>query len=159
MIKPGFVVLTVCLMAVTALGCGGGGSAQDQTIAANASLTKAAFVKQATAICDRGKARMVGEFQSYQQRAKQPVSATDPGIEVIETIFIPRLSEQLEEIRALGAPPKDRAQIETYLVGTREALEQVEDRKLSANKDLLTTFKSAGAIALDLGIKPCAYGY
>ena len=126
MIKK-FAVVFVGLIAVTALvaGCG---SSDDES--STSSLTKAEFVKQGNAICRNGNTKIESEFEEFAEKhhLKKNEKPSEPVLEeATETILVPAISSQVEEIRALGTPEGDEGEVDKILSGAEEAVEEAEE--------------------------------
>ena len=101
-------------------GCGGSDDS-------SSSLTKAEFVKKGNAICAAGNKEIEAGFEAFGKEhhlsENKPPSEAESK-EVAETILIPAVSKQVEQIRALG-PPDDEA--EEVVDSAEESLEEAED--------------------------------
>lgn len=125
-------------LAVLLFGCGGGEASSP------APLTKAVFVKKASALCER----------SRQKAAENTASSFSSAIH--QTV-LPAIEEAVEGIRSLGMPSGDESKIEAMLDSTQEAVEQAEGQKVSSLPELETFFKKAASEARKYGIPACAY--
>lgn len=110
---------SAALLAVGIGGCGGGDSTTDT--ATTAALTKAEFVKQANAICAEGNKETDAIFASFDKGEPKAEAET-----VIENQFVPSVQQQIDEIRALGAPEGDEATVEEMLDLAQADLETIE---------------------------------
>jgi hypothetical protein len=113
------ICAALALVALIA-GCG---SSDDSS----SSLTKAEFVKKGNAICAAGNKEIEDGFEAFAEEhdlsGKQPPSEAESK-EVAETVLIPAVSKQVEQIRALG-PPDDEA--EEVVDSAEESLEKAEE--------------------------------
>jgi len=93
-----------------AAGCGGGDPA----------ISKAEYVREGNAICIRGNAEIAA-------KAKQPSPNADADIirKFIE-IFIPGIRDQLHQLRSLGYPKGDKAELEAIFNDAEALLARVE---------------------------------
>jgi hypothetical protein len=126
MIKK-FAVVVAGLIAVTMLVAGCGGS--DDESSTN-SLTKAEFLKQGNAICRKGNAKIESEFEEFAEKHhfKENEKPSEPVLEeATETILVPAISGQVEEIRALGTPEGDEGEVDKILSGAEEAVKEAEE--------------------------------
>jgi hypothetical protein len=155
MIKK-FAVVVAGLFAVTALiaGCGSG---DDESSTSTSSLTKAEFIKQADSICTQGNKDINTGFEEFSKEndldeTKEPPKPVQE--EAIETILIPAINRQIEEVRALGTPEGDDGQLEEVLTSEEEAIAEGEDDPL---KLFETTAKQreANKMARDYGLTVC----
>jgi hypothetical protein len=145
-----FIALSAALAAVAliAAGCGSDDSTTDST----ASLTKAEFVKQGNAICAAGNKEINAGFNEALPKGKQPSKAELD--EAIETVLIPSISKQIEEIRALGAPEGEEEAVEDFLAGAEEELEKGEEEPAYLATD--ASFKNTNQEGKALGLTSCA---
>lgn len=153
-------LLAVGLATVVAVaGCGGSGgsSAADTT---TATISKAEFIKKADAICTNGQKRSQSEFTAFAEenpnpKAKEPTAAE--WSEIGTQILVPALRRQLDEIRQLGSPAKDEAQIEEFLDQTEEAIEKLEEEPETA-KSPAKLLADAHKTIKGYGFKVCGGG-
>jgi hypothetical protein len=136
----------VLALALVAAGCG---SSDDST---TASLTKAEFLKQGNAICDAGNKEINAGFEEALPKGKQPSEAELS--EAMETVLIPSVTKQVEEIRALGAPEGEEEAIEDFLTGAEEELEKGEEDPASLATD--ASFNKTSQEAEAIGLTSCA---
>lgn len=121
------LIVAVAAVALVAAGCG---SSDDSTTDSGEALTKAEFVKQGNAICKEGNDKIESEFEqlaeekNLKENQKPPQAVLD---EAAETILVPGIGKQIEELRALGNPEGDDGEVEDLLTGAEEALEEAEE--------------------------------
>ncbi len=152
--------LTAALAAVTlaaaVAGCGGGGE--------DPSPTKAQFIKQADAVCSSGRKQVETEFASYLKKndikeiGESGESADETKaheLEVIETIAIPALREQTQELKDLGTPKSDGAEAEAFVDATEEEIDEVEDDPLTLFSSSEKVFAKSDKLASSFGFKVC----
>jgi hypothetical protein len=135
----------VIAIAMIAAGCG---SSSDTT----ASLSKAEFLKQGNAICDAGNKEINAGFEETLPKGKQPSKAELD--EAIETVLIPSVTKQVEEIRALGAPEGEEEAVEDFLAGAEEELEKGEEEPASLATG--ASFNKTNQEAKAIGLTSCA---
>jgi hypothetical protein len=137
---PIALLAIVLAAALIVAGCGGGGSDSTATGSdgdSSASLSKAEFIKEADAICKEGGKQAQSEFAAFLKESKIPEGKepTDAQWEEIGTqILAPVLQQQVDEIRQLGTPAADEAQIEIFLEGVDKAVEEVEEKPVIAKE-------------------------
>jgi hypothetical protein len=150
-----FIALLVALAALALIvaGCGSGGSDSTES---TSSLTKAEFVKQGNAICAKGSKEINEGFEEFVEenglsKTKAPPKAVQE--EAVETVLIPKISKELESIRALG-PPDEEA--EAVLDAAEEALEKGEEDPIQFLKEESTgPFAKANKLAREYGLTKC----
>jgi hypothetical protein len=145
------ILAALVAVALIAAGCG---SSDDSTTDSTASLTKAEFVKQGNAICDAGNKEINAGFEEFLPKGKQPSKAELD--EAIETVLIPSVTRQVEEVRALGAPEGEEEAVEDFLVGAEEELEKGEEEPASLATD--ASFNKTNQEAKAIGLTSCAEG-
>lgn len=139
-------------LALIVAGCGSGGGSTEST----SSLTKAEFVKQGNAICAKGSEEINEGFEEFVKenglsKTKAPSKAVQE--EAVETVVIPRVSKELESIRALG-PPDEEA--EAVLDAAEEALEKgEEDPTAMLKQENAGPFAKANKLAREYGLTKC----
>jgi hypothetical protein len=147
-----FIALLAALAAIAMIvvGCGGGDSS-------SSSLSKAEFIKQADAICEKGNEENNTEFEEFAKEhnlseKKEPSKAVQE--EAISEIVAPGVKKQIEEIDALGAPEGDEKKIEAMVGAVEEGVEEIE-----ADPAVLIEGKNPLAkgskLAKEYGLKTC----
>jgi hypothetical protein len=118
------------------------------------------FVRQVRDICAQGKKlgvkRMAAFIKSHQGQSKQ--ASPQLLVEAIQSIFLPGLQSQVDEIRALGTPPGDEAKVEAFLAAMEEAIEASAEATGPSSLSYGENFKREAELANEYGIHRCAYG-
>lgn len=157
MIKRALVALIACLaIAAVVAGCGGGDdstSGGDESADSGAAPTKAAFVKEADAICQSADNELGGEIETYEEdngisTKGEPSKAEQE--EIYEQVVLPNVGKQGEEIDALTAPEGDEVEVGEIVEALNRGVEEGE-----ADPALLVEGKSPLAEASS---KARAYG-
>jgi predicted small secreted protein len=152
--KP-FIAVLAALAAISmiAAGCGGG----DDSSSEGSSITKAQFVKQADAICEKGNKETEAEFEEFAEEEglgenKQPSKAQQE--KAITDIVAPGVQKQIEEIDGLGAPEGDEKQVEAIVTSVEEGVEEIEENpgSLTEGKNPLA---KGSKLAKEYGLKAC----
>jgi hypothetical protein len=150
--KP-FIALLAALAAISmiAVGCGGSDSTD------SSSITKAQFIKQADAICEKGNEENEAEFEEFAEEKnlsenKEPTKAQQE--EAITDIVAPGVQKQIEEIDALGAPEGDEKQVEAIVTSVEEGVEEIEEDPSSLIKGENPLGKGS-KLAKEYGLKAC----
>jgi hypothetical protein len=151
-------LLAVALLAV---GCGGGGSDSSSASSepATSSLSKAAFIKKADEVCKKGGERTQSEFAAYIK--EEGISAKNEPTqaqfaEVSEGIQVPAFKRQAGELRALGAPAGDEAEVTAFVDAIDEGIEKVEEADpKEALESASPMFAKADKLAAEYGFKVC----
>jgi hypothetical protein len=155
-----FAVLAAAIVVIG--GCGNSEDAAGTTAASEQTtpeLTKAQFVKQANAICAKGNEELNKGFQRFLKQHNvpegQPPSPKQLG-EVAETIVVPVVGNQIEEIRALGAPSGEEEQVETFLAAAEAGVEKSEKEPKSLLNAKGSPFEKANELARESGLRACS---
>ena len=110
-------------LALLLAACGSG----DGSTETSGSLSKADFVRQAEAACKKAKDEIVGKnFAQIRKLAKDPKAREDFEYKLVKTTVIPALEHEVEQVKALGAPPGEAARVEKMLVLTEGAIEEAK---------------------------------
>jgi hypothetical protein len=123
--KPIFVAV-ILAVGLVAAGCG---SSNDNSSTSTAGLTKAEFVAQANAICDKG-------------------NKQDAGVAGIQS--------QIDQVRALGAPSGDEATVTNMLDVAQADLDKVKANPALLNSSKANPFGDFAALAHPYGLTSCA---
>jgi hypothetical protein len=136
----GPIALLACVLAAALIlvGCGGGSSdSTDSASDSGASPSKAEFIKEADAICKEGGEQTQTEFAAFVKESKISKGkelTTAQWEEVGTQILAPALQQQADEIRQLGLPVADEAQMEIFLEGVDKAIEEIEENPAIAKE-------------------------
>lgn len=139
-------LLLVALVAFA--GCGGGDDGSDDS-----APTKAAFIKEADAICAKAdKAKIAGmrgflrENDSVDQMSRGELAA------VVVDVGIPPIEEEVEELRELTAPAGDEETFGAMLDRIEEGIEKAKAHPVDLTAEQTNPFKQAN-------IEGKAYGF
>ncbi len=153
------VVALMAMMVVGAVfmgGCGGG----DDTAETTVTITKAEFVRKADTICrDAREAIISGSVPKLEKVVGTPKQQSLES-ELIPSLLIPTLEKEVEDLRALGAPAGDEAEIEKILRLTEGAIEEAKTEpetfiQGSTYKEGSEHFGEAYELSLKYGMKEC----
>jgi FtsZ-interacting cell division protein ZipA len=156
-VNKGLIVVFVGAVAIAAIvaGCG---SSDDSA----SSLTKAQFIAQADAICKAGNAEIESEAEAFEKKNnidENEEPSTAQKAEVSETILVPNVTNQAEEIRDLAAPSGDEDEISAMLDSLDEGVEEVEaNPQAPFESKQPNPFGPANKIAEEYGLKVCGQG-
>jgi hypothetical protein len=139
-------------------GCGGDNNNTTTT------LSKQEFLKKGNAICrkanqDVNKAgRLI--FLTGVKKGQKP-SGPPPAAKFkkfADTILIPSIQSQINQIRALGVPPGDQAQVKAILDAAQAALNKGKQDPTLLEGNKSTPFAKANKLALAYGLTVCGSG-
>lgn len=156
------LLIVALAIAAMASGCGGGGgdsgsSGDGDSDATATSISKAEFIKEADAICTKGGERAQSEFAAFAKESRIPEGGELSSAQWEEAglkVLVPELEQQAEEVRQLGFPAGDEAQIEAFLDGVGKAIEGIEENPKLA-KDPSKLLADAHKAIEGYGFKVC----
>jgi hypothetical protein len=166
-------VAFLLVIGLIAAGCGSGsgsdstassGETASTTTPATSPIGKAEFIKKADAACAKGKKQVETEFAAYLKKNKikeipeakeAKAQAAGREAEVIETIALPALQQQVDEIRALGFPDGEEDQVEPFLDAVEEGIEKIEEDPQAFFSGADEVFGKADKLAVKYGLKVC----
>lgn len=150
-------LLMAAFVALLVSGCGGGGGGEQVTAS---SISKAQFVKQADAACEKNRKQIETGLSAYfgglsgeESQAKKEARLS----EAVETIVTPKLQKELAEIRALGAPEDDRDKVEAIVDAIGEAVSKLEEDPVQIESST-QIFADAQKLAKEYGLTVCGRG-
>jgi ABC-type lipoprotein release transport system permease subunit len=140
-----FAVLAVLAVGAIAAGCG---SSDDNSDSTTTSLTKAAWIAQADAICQQGN-------QQINQAAHQAFGSQKPTAADVQQFAtgtaLPNTQSQVDKIKALGAPSGDEDQVNKLLDTVQADIDKAKSQGDIEN----STFTDGNALARQYGLKVC----
>lgn len=132
-----------------AAGCGGG---DDESGIATSAFTKAEWIAQADEICSVGDRKLERDAEQVFAGHRPPTKGALA--EFGRKAVVPGVQDQVDRIRALGAPEGDEEQVEAILTAAEEALEEV--RANPASLEGGGPFAEVNALAAEYGLDECA---
>ncbi len=135
-LRRGPLLVTLMLavaLAAAAVGCGGGdgnGSSQATTVEAG-SLTKPQFIAKAEEVCAHERKKMGVELIALGTKTERETVE-----EGQESVLIPGLEAHVEQIRELGAPKGEEAEVEKLLSAMQRAIEEASKHKAKSFEEL-----------------------
>lgn len=143
------------------LGACGSDDEESATTVATSNLTKAQYVKKASAICEREAPlilpRLGFYYKEYERRHDlNSRHGNETAIAVAIKVILPReLHKQIDQIRALGAPSGDEERIEAFLAAMETDAEEVEGGSIRTLEAL--RLKHSPKLASAYGLIACSY--
>jgi hypothetical protein len=156
--KPFLVLLAAfAALAIIVAGCGSSDSTTGGTEATNP-LTKAEFLKQGNAICAKGNKEIGEGFEEFAKehhfsKKKEPSSGELE--EAAEEILIPKVRQQIDGIRALGAPSGEEAEVEAILAAAEKGLKKGEEDPAVMVEEGEGPFTEANKLSREYGLVKC----
>jgi hypothetical protein len=158
----GVGVISAALIGILAVGCGDGESspaASGNITVDTGSLSKAVFIEKADAICEKGNEEVQDGVEAvikrYGQREYSEPLLVAKAPELVETVLAPSFESQIDEIRDLGAPKGDEAEVGAILTAMSDVIEDAKERP----KDFARSgepFAKAARLAQSYGLEACA---
>ena len=162
----GFLLLVAALVALLialfATGCGS--SSSDEVEVQTGSLSKAAFIKKADAICEAARTEFLAKYSKFLETHSSVVNGADQGAkeallgEILESLLAPNIEGQVTQISALGAPKDFAPEVSNFL----NALQARMDKALDNPASFTTTptpFVQAENIARQATMNGCAESF
>ena len=152
-IRIGMAATVAVAVAFGAAGCGGGddSSSGDSTAAA---LTKDEFVTQGNQICADGNKQIETASKDVFSGGKP---STDEVKQFVTGTVIPSIQDQVDGIRALGAPAGDEDQVNAILDAAQQGIDDAKaDPSLLESNGSNDPFEEANKLATAYGLTECA---
>jgi len=151
------IVLLAGIVAVVALvaGCG---SSDDSSTDSTTALTKAEFVKQGDAICEKGSKQIETEAEAFADENNVDTGnpTDEQQEEVIEAVVGPALQTQADELGELGAPSGEEAKVTAMLEALEQGAEELEsDPGALLEENGSDPLDKANELANEFGFKAC----
>lgn len=152
------LIMVIGVVAATCFALGCGSSSSEGTSAsetASAPLTKAQFIKQADAICKKVSRERSAAFVSWQEKlppgAAETEAQSDKGI---KEVIVPSIQRELEELKGLAPPEKDKAKISRIFEALSNVNKSFEEQGVKgiASREISRFEQEAG----DYGLKICS---
>jgi maltose-binding protein MalE len=156
------IALVAFVVLVATAGCG---SSSDSSADSTSSLTKAALIKQGDAICKKGDDGIATALQAFlAKKHLSPEKPMTPALEkeALNTVALPSLQKQAEEIAALGAPSGDEAEVSAIVEGLETAVKEGEEDPLSLNAPsgkARNSLVEVNKLAQEYGFKVCGQNF
>jgi hypothetical protein len=146
----------VVLLALVA-GCGDDDSG-DGTTTTTTALTKKEFVREANRICTRTDDKLARASRQFFADAPRGEEAPPEEVEQFgEKTVYPTIQDEIDRIRALGAPAGDEDQVEALLDAAQRGLDTLKDHPDQVPKGgAAPAFNEADKLAGNYGLDQCA---
>jgi hypothetical protein len=136
------ILLTLAVLA----GCGGGGSDTP---------TKAAFVKQADAVCKQADDEQTKGLEEAAKQGSLNKMSSAEQLDLAVEVGLPPIQKEAEELGELTPPAGDEGEVEAFVKSIEEATKKAE-----ADPSLLNggsgPFKKADQMGKSYGFEACA---
>ena len=129
----GGIAVALLLLGV-GVGCGGGSGESSSDI------TKPQFIKKAAAVCAESSRQREGAAEKiYKAKTSGGTLSADQakeiGEEVLQTVAIPSLKEEQEELESLDLPAEDEDKIEKMWESLSTAVDEIEEEGYAGLQD------------------------
>lgn len=170
MLKPTsiFPALLLAAFALFVAGCGGGDEGTTGSVGNDTSLaksqegapSKAEFIKQAEAVCDKSNATRFNEAAKYRNRHKKELDALSPIAseeKIIRAIVLPSVQKEAEDLGALVPPKGDEKTIETIVAEVEKGVKKAKKNPYSISLEVPSEypFRKVGIRIRSYGINAC----
>ena len=151
--------LLAVAIAFAAIGCGDDDEDPAST-STSSELTKAQFIREANRICKQQDGKI--ERASQQFFADAPNDREPPPQEVAQfgkkTVF-PAIQDEIDRIRALGAPAGDTEEVQKMLEAAESGLQTLEAEPAQLERGAIaSSFEEFQKLASAYGLDECAAG-
>ena len=141
---------------LVAAGCGSDGDSSSTS----ATITKASFIKQADAICDKTEKRQLFRVDQYQTKTGSEGDQAPPShedeVKLVAFAGIPPVVEQIEELSDLPRPEKGAKEVEEFIAALEAGIKKAEsDPELVLSREP-DPFAPAAKAASKFGFQVCS---
>lgn len=134
----------------------GNGSGSGEELSSK-TISKKAFVKRGNAVCEATVGRVTAKAApTLQEASDEDRIATEE--ELVESVFIPSLQTEVEQLAELGAPAGDRAQVEAILAAIQKVVDDSEADPAAAVAAKGNQYAGAARVADRYGLTECPFG-
>jgi hypothetical protein len=147
-----------------AMGCGddddssSGGAPSDNPSITTSSLTKAQFIKQAGAACNKEREEVLQELSAYAERHKG-VPRDRLIANAFKAVFVPVVEKEIAAIRQLGAPEGDEEEVAEILAAEQEGIDQIKQlERAKSAPEFGSYFQAADEKLKAYGLTGCTKG-
>ena len=145
--KRFFALFAVLTLALIAAGCGGSDS-----------ISKEDFVTKADAICKKGNDQIQADVEAYAKKVGMTGQPTDAqATEIADTILIPSVQSQHDDLKDLEVPSGDEKQVNAILTTLQSDINQAKADPAALIKSN-GAFAKADQLAKDYGLTVCGQG-
>jgi hypothetical protein len=153
------MIAALSLVAVlVAAGCGSDSDDSSASGGTDASLTKAQFIKEADAICNKGNKRKLALFRSYgkknelgEQKPLQGQSMED----LISNVLLPEVQKQAEALGEMTTPPGEEAKVDAVVEAVEDSIKKAEPDPESVLTRGTSPFLASNKVAQEYGFEVC----
>lgn len=144
----GLLALSISLAA-----CGGGSSTADN----GSTVAKAAFIKQATEVCERHAGALRGQLAQHLESAPAATSEAALYEEIKEQAFVPEVEKELKDLQAVPLPKGGEAEAKKMLQELETGIENLRNQQFRSITDFSPAMDKFDEAAKELGLAPCSF--
>jgi hypothetical protein len=134
-----------------------GSAAQAGATVTTSTLSKAEFIRQATAACNEEREGLVDEVTNYlskQESKELPESVSL--VNMARSVMLPTIEAEMAAVRGLGAPAGDEEEVEAMIGATLAAVDEVKElKKAKSLEEIENHFAGATQMFQDYGFEAC----
>jgi hypothetical protein len=120
------------------------------------SISKAEFIKKADAVCKKGEEEVqkdFGAFAKTHENVKKPTEADYA--ELVDAVLVENVEDEVDAIRALGAPEGDEKEVEAMLKAREDSIKKAQANPKAVIRGNEDIFGEASKLAKAYGLKEC----
>ena len=125
------------------------------TVTTASDLTKAEFIKQGDAICEKTDQAQEAALKVYLKKHPKATSSEEGEAQMVLIAGLPAIQVEAEELAALGAPEGDEEEVQAIVEGIEEAASKGEENPISLVKGTKNPFLAVDGLAAKYGFKVC----
>jgi uncharacterized lipoprotein YehR (DUF1307 family) len=151
----GAFVAAAMVIALVVTGCGGGSDSSSSSNTTG-SISKAAFIKKADAVCQKGTERMqraILGFLKQHKEVKRPNKVQSE--KLVGAAIVPSVTTEIEDLKALEVPEGDEERVDAIIGALEEGLEIAEDNPEAVVSSSDAVFGISGRLAGEYGAEVC----
>jgi len=143
-------------------GCGSGSSSDSEVTVQTGTLSKAAFVKKADAICEAARTEFLSKFTAFFKAHESDLGDKQKEkvffSEMLETTLAPNIEGEVEQMSELGAPKAYAPEVATFLNALQKRIDEAHEDPTGLTGTPYP-FKKAEDVAAKVGMKGCAESF
>jgi hypothetical protein len=144
----------IVALALVAVGVGCGGGSEDS---GSSALSKAVFVKRASAACLDPRESALEKVVAYEKKHKSdgrpPAELAD---DAMKAAVLSTVEAEIAALEKLGMPEGDEKQIETIMAALRSAVQKGQNSAQAKVAEVEDNFKPADQLLRSYGLPACA---
>jgi hypothetical protein len=162
--NAGQLLLLLGALATLSFAIGCGSSDGNAITVQTGSLSKAAFIKKADAICEAAREELLTKFFAFLKAHKAIAGRSDAqsskvvATGVVNSVLTPNIEGEIEQISKLGAPEDYAPEVASFLDALDERLARAQENP-TAISATTEPFKDAADVAKRSGLIGCSESF